>query len=185
MGRRYNRGISDAQADANADALANRGRTYADPNAASFTVSWNYHNRQPTTLSEAVDMIRQAYADEVPTKLHEGADSLSEGGTPEMHPRFVAYLDDDDQAGVERKTDHAALDYMKTPFRGTLASYEPNRAKIVEHVAIGSMGPMQAAIEEGIPNWCARLVAEDTLFGFLRNLSDVKVAIAKRTSEAA
>ena len=179
------RGPSESQSRANAEALANRGRTYADRNAASFTVAWNYHKRTPTSLSEAVDMIRQAYADEVPTKLHEGADSLGEGGTPQMHPRFVSYLDDDDQAGIERKGENVALDYMKTPFRGTLAMYEPNRARIVEHVAIGSMGPMQAAIAEGVPGWCARLVAEDTLFGFLRNLSDVKVAVAKRSPEVA
>lgn len=130
-------------------------------------------------------MIRQAHSDEVPTKLHEGPDAIGEGGTPQMHPRFVGYLDDRDDAGLERKGEQPALDYMKTPFRGTLASYEPNRARIVELVAIGSMGPVQATIAAGVPSWCAREVAEATLFGFVRNLSDVKVSVAKRQPEAA
>lgn len=181
MSKRYNREPSESQA--NADALARREHTYSEASGVSFRVTWDYHNRIPTTLHEAVKMVRQAYADEVPTKLHEGADSIGEGGTPQMHPRFVAYLDDDDEAGMERNGE--ALDYMKTPFRGTLAAYETNRARVVASVAIGSMGPIQAVLAEGVPPWCARMVAEDTLFGFLRNLSDLKVAVAKRQPEAA
>ena len=180
MTKKYHRGISEAQA--NALALERRSAPYSASSGQSFTVAWNYHNRTPTTLSEAVNMIRQAYADEVPLRLHEGYDSIGEGGTPQMHQRFVSYLDDADDAGTTRGE---ALDFMKTPFRGTLASYEPNRRRVIEAVAIGSKGPVQAVVAEGVPAWCARIVAEDTLFGFLRNLSDVKVAIAKRRSEAA
>ena len=49
------------------------------------------------------------------------------------------------------------------------------RAAIVSHVTIGSQGPVQAAIREGVPNWCAKLVAEDVLRSFLRRLSDLKL----------
>jgi len=178
---------SDSQA--NAEALGRREMPYTDASGQSFTVAWNWHNRTPHSLSEAVDMIRQAYADEVPTKLHEGPDSIGEGGTPKMAPRFEAYLDDDPRAGFARPDPETgqrpALDYYKTPFRATLASWEANRAKVIEHVAIGSMGPVQAVIAEGVPQWCARLVAEDVCYGFLRNLSDVKVSLAKREPEAA
>jgi hypothetical protein len=184
---RANRWKSDSQA--NAEALDRRERTYSEASGQSFQVRWQFDKRIPTTLREATDMIRQAYADEVPTKLHEGPDSIGEGGTPKMAGRFVAYLDNDDGAGYARRDpetgERPALDFMQTPFRGTLAAYEPARAAIVEKVAIGSMGPIQAAIEMGVPAPFARLVAEDTLFGFLRNLSDVKVNLAKRQPEAA
>lgn len=169
------------------EALYRRDHSFSEASGQSFTVKWNFHNRLPTSLSEAVDMVRQAYADEVPVRLHEAA--IGEGGTPRMTHRMESWLDDDPRAGHERRDpetcERPALDEYKTPFRACLASYEPNRARVIEHVAIGSMGPVQAAISEGVPRWCARLVAQDTLFGFLRNLSDVKVDLAKREASAA
>lgn len=178
---------SDSQA--NAEALVRRDHSFTEASRVSVNVAWNVHNRVPTTLTEAVSMVRQAYADEVPTKLHEGYDSIGEGGTPKMAPRFEAYLDDDPRSGLSRKDPETgqrdAIDYFKTPFRAALASYETNRAALVRAVAIGGFGPVQAASMVGVPPWCARLVAEDTLFGFLRNLTDVKVALAKREPEAA
>lgn len=181
---RANRWKSEAQS--NAEALARRSTPYSEASGVSFQVRWSFDKRIPTSLREATDMVRQAYADEVPTKLHEAA--LGEGGTPNMTPKFVAYLDNDDRAGTERRDpetgERAALDFMQTPFRGSLAGYEPLRAALVEKVAIGSMGPIQAAISVGVPPPFARLVAEDTLFGFLRNLSDIKVNLAKRQEAA-
>lgn len=172
MGKRYNR---DNMSEAQSDALYRRDHTFTEASRSSFTVSWDWHKREPKDLREAVRMVRQAYADEVPMRLHEGYDAIGEGGTPKMDVRAEGYLFGRDDAGEARPGETPAIDYYRTPFRATLSRYETHRKAIVEHVAIGSMNPVSAAITEGVPYWCARMVAEDTLRGFLRSLSDVKV----------
>jgi hypothetical protein len=57
---------------------------------------------------------------------------------------------------------------------------ERKRAAIVSHVTIGSQEPAQAAIQEGVPSWCARLVAQDALFFFLHSMSDLRLHLPRQ-----
>jgi hypothetical protein len=186
MGKRYNRDLSDSQA--NAEALARRERTYSEASGVSFRVNWDWHNREPRDLREAVRMARQAYADEVPARLH--SHDLADDGTPKMTPQAEGYIFGSETAGEERRTpDEAppALDFYRTPFRACLANLErssPRRAAIVSHVTIGSLSPVEAAMREGVPTWCAKEVAESTLRAFLRNLTDVKVHLPREDAAA-
>lgn len=186
MSKRYR---EPSESQANAEALVRRERTYTAASDASLRVRWDYRMRRPNGIREAVDIVRQAYADEVPLRLHDGFNAIGEGGTPRMAQRMEAYLDDDDRAGTGRPDpetgERPAMEEYKTPFRAALASYEPTRRKIIEHVAIGSMGPIEATIKEGVPPAFARLCAEDALLGFVRNLTDVKINVAKSEAEAA
>jgi hypothetical protein len=198
--------ISEAQA--NAEALARRSAQYAPEHAASVSVQWDYRHREPTDLRDAVRLVRKAYADEVPERLHEGPDSIGEGGTPKMDARAMGYLFGNAQASDAPKArctcpwsdiemgghhddcprnprNQEALSYYHAPFRATLSRMassnsdaQRKRAAIVSHVTIGSQGPQEAAISEGVPEWCAKLVAMDALRSFLRILSDVKVHTA-------
>lgn len=208
------RGISDAQA--NAEALANRGRTYADPNAASFRISWDANRRAPRDLRHAEHLCRSAYRDEVPTKIHEAG--LADDGTPKMTAKFEAYIFGDatwtdagrssscdcgkplrDVRGImlpihDRScpalTNHAESFYL-TPFRARLAEMERHSAEstrkhaaIVSHVTIGGQTGESAAIAEGVPEWCSRLVAFTALSSFLRGLTDVSTDVAKGSAAA-
>lgn len=175
MTKRY-RGISDAQA--NAEALDRRERTYSEASGVSFRLNWDWHNREPRDLREAVRMVRAAYADEVPAKLHGG--DLADDGTPKMTPQAEGYIFGSPHAGYDQE--RPALDFYRTPFRAALAHLErsnKHRGAIVSHVTIGSLSPVEAAMREGVPGWCAKEVAESTLRAFLRNLSDVKVHLPR------
>lgn len=203
--------LGRSEAQSNAEALYRRDHTYTEASAGSFRVAWDWHNRQPDDLRDAVRMVRRAYADEVPGKLHEGYDSIGEGGTPKMAGTFLAYLehpastDDppirclcDRAAGEHHAGDCPAhprnrplISYLRYPFRALLDGWsrggegQRKRAAIVAHVAIGRTGPRAAAIAEGVPEWCARVVAEDALRSFLRSLSDVRVNAAVDDGTAA
>ena len=181
MTKKYNRGISEAQS--NALALERRSAPYSESSGQSFTVAWNYHNREPKDLREAVRMVRAAYADEVPGRMHNR--DIADDGTPRMTPQAEGYIFGSDTSGTERRVEGEplpALDYYRTPFRAALEHLRrssPKRAAIISHVTIGSQSPIQAAIAEGVPAWCAGDVAEPTLRAFLRNLSDVKLHLPK------
>lgn len=181
------RGISDAQA--NAEALANRGRTYADDNAASFRLSWDANRRPPRDLRHAVDLCRRAYRDEVPTKLHESG--LADDGTPRMTAKFEAYIFGSPTWTDAGKGEQALVSFYLTPFRARLAEMESHSAEstrkhaaIVSHVTIGGQTGESAAIAEGVPEWCSRLVAFTALSSFLRGLTDVSTDVAKGSAAA-
>lgn len=209
---RANRWKSDAQA--NAEALARRSTPYSEASGVSFTVNWQFHNREPRDLREAVRMVRQAYADEVPQKLHDA--QLGEAGTPRMSGQALGYMFGSENAGEEHRAEcdcraisinrnlpfleagehhddcaskapRPALDFYRTPFRAALAHLErvnKHRGAIVSHVSIGSLSPSEAAMREGVPAWCAKEVAESTLRSFLRNLSDVKLHLPREDQAA-
>jgi len=173
-------GPSDSQA--NAEALARR----QSPHAASYMQTrgsrWDWRQRDPSDLREAVRMVRAAYGDEVPTKLHEGPDSIGNDGTPRMTAKAEGYIFGSPQ-GSDSTTPDDLVSYYHSPFRAHLASYarggegQRNRAAIVTHIAIGHQGPQESAIAVGVPAWCAKLVAEDVLRAFLRSMSDLKVHV--------
>lgn len=171
------RDLSESQSDA----LYRRDHTWSDAGRMSATIAWDWHKRQPRGLRDAADMIRRAYADEVPGRLHNR--ELADDGTPKMTPQAESYIFGSDYAGetppdVDGNT--PVLDYYRTPFRAALSrlrGISRPRADLIEKVATGSHQPMQAAIEQGVPPWCAKLVAEDVLFAFMRSLSDLKISL--------
>lgn len=177
-------GKSDAQA--NAEALHRRDHTYTEASSASFTVAWDWHNRQPQDLREAVRMVRQAYADEVPTKLHEGPDSIGDDGTPKMAARAMGYIFGSPWADDAKRGEDPLITYLQAPFRALLADWQrhrPEYAKIVSHVAIGRMPPRMAAELESVPAYCSKIVATDALFSFLAKLTDIKVNAPRYVDE--
>jgi hypothetical protein len=187
--RQYNRGKSEAQG--NAEALARRGLPYSEAHQVSVSVSQDWTKRQPRDLREAVRMIRRAYADEVPAKLHD-ATSLSDDGTPRWTNQATSYIFGNAQQTDAGHQEVAPLiAYYLAPFRATLDGMQRGdeasrkRAAIVSHVTIGSQGPKDAAVAEGVPAWCAGTVAEDAIRSFLRRLSDVKVNVVEASAAVA
>lgn len=182
------RGISDAQA--NAEALARRGLPFAGESQASAERAWDWRKRQPRNLREAVRMVRAAYADEVPGKLHEGYDDIGEGGTPKMTARAEGYLFGRPDSTDSRDPDQL-VSYFHSPFRATLDRFargnEADRfiAAVVGHVTIGSQGPKEALEAEGIPRKAHGLMAFNLFTAFLAQVSDLRVDERPSTAEAA
>jgi hypothetical protein len=176
-------GPSDAQA--NADALARRGLPYSAASQVSFTVKWDWHRREPVDLREACRMVRKAYSDEVPTKLHDGPDAIGPDGTPRMSAQAEGYIFGRADASDVRATedDPVMVSYLLTPFRATLAEMERGdpcnrrRARMIAHMTFGSMGPAEAAITEQAHPMDAKDVAELALRAFLRRLSDMRLNV--------
>lgn len=179
--------VGPSESQSNAEALARRDSPYSAASGASFTVNWDWHRREPTDLRDAVRQVRRAYSDEVPDDLHEkGELGIGEDGTPKWTAKAAGYIFGDPGSGTD--TD-AAIGWYHAPFRAHLDNMQHgdeasrHRAAIVSHVTIGSQGPQEAAITEGIPSWAAKLVAEDAIRSFLRGLSDLKLN-ARRPAEA-
>lgn len=188
-------GPSEAQSQANAEALARRGSPYTAASEVSFRVQWDHHRREPEDLRDCVRQARRAYSDEVPSKLHSGAE-LAQDGTPKMTAKAEGYIfgsdpQADDAVRNAETGERDLMGYHFTPFRAALdrmahgAEPERKRAAIVSHVTIGSQGAQEAAIKEGVPSWCAKLVAEDALRGFLRSMTDIAIHARRQREEEA
>ena len=93
MTRKYNRGISESQSMANAEALARRGLPYSGEFRVTTAVAWDWRARvgPNTPLRELVRLAQRACADEVPTKLHD-ATNLAPDGTPKMTAKAEAFI---------------------------------------------------------------------------------------------
>jgi hypothetical protein len=183
------RDLSDPQA--NAEALARRSTPYSEAHRLSVSVAYDWTKRQPSDLREAVRMARQAYADEVPGRMTEGPGAIGDDGAPRFAPETTSYIfGNARQTDAGRDPEPGFISYYLAPFRATLDRMacgdetSKKRAAIVGHVTIGSQGPQQAAIAEGVPAWCAKLVAFDALTSFLRSLSDVRVDARQEHSAA-
>lgn len=182
-------GISEAQSDA----LYRRDHSYSDTHAASVRVQFDWRQRQPKSLREAVSMARALHAAEVPSKLHEGPDSIGPDGTPKMTARAEGYIFGDERSDdAPRNPETGARDpigYYHAPFRARLAEMDrgdertKKRAAIVAHVTIGGQSPVEAAISEGVPSWCAGEVAEKALMAFLHSMSDMKLHLGRQSVE--
>lgn len=186
--KRY-RGWSDSQA--NAEALARRSTPYTEAHQGSLTIAWDWQKREPRDLRECVRTIRKAYADEVPYRLTEGPDSIGDDGTPRFSSQAEGYIfGSPTRTDAGHDPDKPIVSYYQTPFRATLATMErgtepeAKRAAIVRHVTLGSQGPQEAAIAEGVPAWCAKTIAEDAIRSFIRRLTDIRVDIAKQEPAA-
>jgi hypothetical protein len=190
--------VGPSEAQSNADALARRGLPFTEASRLSFEVKWDWHRREPADLRDAVRMARRAYADEVPTNLHEGPDDIGVDGTPKMTARAEGYIFGSatssdvtmelNEAGKRVPADFAS--YYHAPFRATLdrlskgVESERKRAAIVTHVTIGGQNPGHAAMTEGVPAWCAKTVAEDALRAFLRSMTDLKLHLSREPEAA-
>ena len=159
-------GLSDAQA--NAEALARRDGPYAAENRLTVRRHFDWRNREPRDLREAVRLVRCAYSDEVPSQMAEGSDTYYPDGSPRFAPEAEVYIFEGSAGPFGRLLAHLE--------RGS--EHERKRAAIVRHVTIGSQSPWQSAVAEGVPSWCALLVAEDALRGFLRQLGSQRAAAA-------
>lgn len=174
-------GKSEAQSIAEA-----RSRTYADDHALSITVKFDRPSHEPRSLREYVRTLRKAYADEVPTRLH--SHETDEGGDPAWSPEFTRYL-----TGSDFTTDRAdvgATEVYVTPFRACMAAMTRSsdeatrrRAAIIRHSVMGDSGPVEAAMIEGVPEWCAKIVAREAHAVFWRRLSDVRLDLRPIANE--
>lgn len=183
MTKRYRAyiGPSESQSKANAEALVRRGAPYTAASDASVRIAWDWRQREPKDLREAVRLVRKAYADEVPDKLHDGPDAIGEGGTPRMTARAEGYIFGSATASDARPLDDELVSYYHTPFRAALcrlqhgSAPEQRRGRIVSHVTIGQMGPVEAAIAEKAHPFDAKLVAFDALRSFLHGMTDMRL----------
>lgn len=178
------RDLSDSQA--NAEALVRRSSPYTAASEASFRVAWDITKREPDSLREAVRLVRKAYADEVPEKLHDSA--IGDDGAPRMNARAVGYIfgsNTSDDAGRDPESGERDLvGYYYSPFRANLANMargsETNKvyAAIVQTITIGGQGPREAALSAGVrPECLAKSVALMALRAFLRSMTDVAVHV--------
>jgi len=123
-------------------------------------VRWDSNRREPDNLRDAVRLARRAYSDEVPDKLHEGYDSIGEGGTPKMTDRAVGYIMGDpegDDAARDPETGQRDLaGWHYSPFRANLSvmarGTETQRlyAAIVQSITIGGQDPRGSALSAGV-----------------------------------
>lgn len=186
---------SNRAADLNAETLARRAAPFAADNAASIRRAWDFRAREPESLREAVRMVRRAYADEVPDRLHEsGEDSIGVDGTPRWTARAEGYIFGSPMGDDARRNPETGewdlIGYFHSPFRATLAHMiqgDPasrRLGRIVAHVAIGARGPVEAAIAEGAHPFDAKDTAERALRSCLRNLSAIHLHLSSYVQEA-
>ena len=151
-----------SEAQANAEALARRSATYADEHAASWQVRFDRPTHEPRSLRGYVNELRDAYEAECPTRLHRH--DVDGGGTPAFTAAFALWL-----WGSPHAIDQETGAYI-TPFRACLAGMQRSpdeasrkRSAIVGRTIIGGVSAVEAAIAEGVPDWCAKVVARDAL----------------------
>lgn len=104
-----------SEAQANADALVRRTSTFATEHAVSWQVRMDRPSHEPTTLRGYVNELRDAYAAEVPARIH--VHSLDGGGTPAFSRAMELFLfapdDGTDSEDNYRAPTRAALRAMR------------------------------------------------------------------------
>lgn len=165
---------------------AMREAPYTEAHRNSYTLKME-RTSPPDTLRELVHDLRKAYADEVPTRLH--SHDTDAGGDPAWSPEFTRYLTGSDFSTDRR--DEGTTEVYLTPFRACMAGMERSsdestrrRAAIVGHVTFGNFGPVESAMMEGVPEWCAKIVARDAHSVFWRRLSDVRLDLRQKEPAA-
>lgn len=170
-------------AQASAEAMDRRLGTFADENAASLRVRFDRPSHEPKGLRGYVNELRDAYADECPTRMHRH--DVDAGGTPAFTAAFEAWL-----WGSPFTVDEDSGAYS-TPLRACLAGMQRSadertrkRAAITGRTIIGGVSATEAAITEGVPEWCAEVVAENALRVTWRRLSSSPMPLPKREAVA-
>lgn len=163
-----------SEAQANAEALARRSSTYADEHAASWQVAFDRPTHEPKSLRGYVTELRDAYEAECPIKLHT---TQVDGIGQAFASAFEAWLDGDTHA---------------SPFRACLTGMSRaqdertrKRSRIVGRVTMGGLSAIEAAEAEGVPGWCADLVAYDALRVTWRRYNSTPIARGLPKAEAA
>jgi hypothetical protein len=164
-----------SEAQANADALARRSATYADQHAASWSVRFDRPTHEPKSLRGYVNELRDAYEAEVPSRMHRH--DVDGGGTPAFTAALEAWL-----WGSPFTLDNETGAY-RSPFRACLAGMQRSadertrkRSAIVAHITVGGSSATEAAIAEGVPSWCAEMVAYEALQVTWRRLTSAPIA---------
>lgn len=161
---------------ANAEALARRSAGYAGEHASSWQRRFDRPSHEPRSLHGYVAELREAYAAEIPSRIH--VHDVDAGGTPAFAPAFAAWL-----YGSPFATDDTGA--YTAPLRACLAAMgrgdesSRKRAAVAGRVVLGA-GPVEAAIAEGVPDWCARVVALEALRTTWRRLGHAPLALPKR-----
>lgn len=161
-------------------AAARRARDlpYAEAHAASRAVAWDAHRRTPRDLRHAVRLARAAWISETPVQLHEG--EIGDDGNPRLTAETERFVFGS-PGEIEKPDPSDRVAYRLTPFRATLATFRQGddrqraQAEIVARVTAGEQRPAEAAVTIGVPQWCAKDVAEQALRSFLASMSDVVV----------
>lgn len=184
--------ISEAQA--NAEALARRSTTYADEHAASWRLRFGRPSHEMSTRQLVAELL-DAYAAEVPTRLHEGPDHIDEGGVPAMTGAFLGYLGSGATGTVTRepKVDSQGRDLnpvilgeYRKPVQAALEGMRRSRGKvawwgrIAERVILGSEHPVMAARAEGSHEHEAVRTANEALAECRRRITPDKMALPRR-----
>lgn len=162
---------SDSQA--NAEALARRTATYADEHAASWQVRFDRPTHEPKSLRGYVNELRDAYEAECPSRLHRH--DVDGGGTPAFTVAFEAWLD-----GTDRGP-------FRDCIRGMARSGDERtrrRASIVGRLIIGGISAVDAATQDGVPSWCAEIVAYDAVRVAWRRYCSTPIARSSALAKA-
>jgi hypothetical protein len=163
-----------------------RPTTYADEHASSWQVRFGRPSHEMTTR-QLVERLNEAYASEVPVKLHEGPDHIGPGGVPEMTPRFVGYLSTG--TGAITAPDDLEPVYegiYRKPLQRTIAGMKNSTGKvawwgaIVERIILGGEVPVNAAMAEGSHRFEAVRSANEALAECHRRLTPTKLALPQR-----
>lgn len=165
-----------SESQANAEAVARRDAVFADEHAMSWQRRFDRPRHEPRSLAGYVAELREAASAEIPSRIH--VHDVDAGGTPAFAPAFAAWL-----YGSPFTVDDTGA--YTTPFRACLAAMDRGeeasrrRAAIAGRVAHGA-GPIEAAIAEGVPVWCARTVALDALRVTWRRLNLAPTVLPRR-----
>lgn len=156
-----------------------REHPYETAHRRSIGEQWDASKRIPRDLGAAVHQARVAWASEIPRALTEGPASVGDDGNPKFTVVATQFIFG--SPNHVEATDDPLLGFRTTPFRAALASFASGdegmqkRGEIVRRITAGGQSAAQAAIAEGVPSWCAKIVAEDALRSVLGRVSDLVV----------
>ena len=167
-------------------ARALRDAPYTENHRNSYVLKME-RTTPPEGLRELVHVLRRAYTDEVPSRIH--SHDTDAGGDPAWSPEFSRYLTGSDFA--TDRGDEGSTEVYTTPFRACMAAMQRSsdeatrrRASIVAHITYGNAGPVESAMLEGVPEWDAKRSAEYALTTFWRRLSDIRLDLRKSETAA-
>jgi hypothetical protein len=173
------RSLSEAQSRALYD------RPYTEAHRNSYALKME--RTKPPRPRELLHLLRKAYADEVPSRLH--VHDTDAGGDPAWSPEFTRYLTGSDFATDTR--DPGSVEVYTDPFRACMAGMQQSphegtrrRAAIVFRAVVAGEDLVTAAMCEGAPEWDAPACGARALELFWVRLSDIRLDL-RRTETAA
>lgn len=175
------RHLSEAQSTA----LYQRETPYTEAHRNSWSLKMQ--RTRPPRPRELLHLLRQAYADEVPARIH--SHDTDGGGDPAWSPEFTRYLTGSDFS--TDRNDVGTTEVYATPFRACMASMSRSahegtrrRAAIVFRAVVAGDDLSTAAMIEGSPEWDAPACGARALELFWTRLSDIRLDL-RQTETAA